>query len=387
MRAEIEKLFGYLQKKGLEKELEKNSYYDFISEMQGQIHDLIPDEHFDTTKIAAPPDIRQELFEGVNYKRAVIFLMSNGCEWALKSAHGCVMCGHISKQTRREENVIPTEDFIRQFDDGYRKLDLKETPLLNIYNNGSFLNDREIPARARTEIFKKIAGNPDIKMVVFESRPEFITEDKIVEMSELLQDKHVEVAIGLEMKNDFYRKLCLNKGFPLKTFEAGAGHIVDHLHLKTYVFLKPPFLTEKESIDEAVATADYAFQFGAGTVSIEACTIQDFTLVKYLHKAGLYQPPRLWSIIEVVKRVKNPGKLIIGMFQFFPFPTEVPFNCKKCSHDALEAIKRYNRTLDVTVFDHLDCQCKAQWQKELEKEYPPLKERLEYSLEKLEISK
>ena len=61
--------------------------------------------------------------------------------------------------------------------------------------------------------------------------------------------------------------MCLNKGFSLAQFEKAAKIIIDNLYLRTYVMLKPPFLTEKESIDEAIKTIEYVFSLGASTVS------------------------------------------------------------------------------------------------------------------------
>jgi radical SAM enzyme (TIGR01210 family) len=138
--------------------------------------------------------------------------MSNGCEWALTGAHGCTMCGHLAKQTR-ENRLISAHDHISQFEKEFKKIDFKEYPLVNIFNNGSFLNDNEIAPHARTEILKMVNADPDIKMLVIESRPEFVTEDKIKGLRRLLPGKWVEVAIGLELKDDYYRILCLNKGF------------------------------------------------------------------------------------------------------------------------------------------------------------------------------
>ena len=171
------------------------------------------------------------------------------------------------------------------------------------------------------------------------------------------------------MKNDFLRGICINKGFSLKRFDSAARIITKHLNLRVYVLLKPLFLTEKEGIESAVETIEYAFESGATTVSLEACTIQDFTLMKYCYERGLYTPPWLWSIIDVVKKVKTPGKLIVGLFKFFPSPSAVPNNCDRCNETIMERIQEYNRTLDSRTFDGLVCKCKKEW-KELLMEKP-----------------
>jgi radical SAM enzyme (TIGR01210 family) len=373
----LEESFGRFQSEGLTGELKDSKYNKVISQLQRFVHAQIPEETYNTAKIATPAHIREEVFEGKNYKRSVIFLMSNGCQWAIKNAHGCTMCGHLAKQTRRDE-VIPVDDFIYQLEGEFEKHDFKNYPLLNIYNNGSFLNDNEIPPTARRKILKRVNEIPDIKMLVLETRPEFVTEEKIKEIKQLVPDKHVEIAVGLEIKNDLIRTICLNKGFSLEKYEESAGIIVKHLHMRTYVFLKPPFLSEMESVDHAVETVEYALEKGNTTVSLEACTVQDFTLVKHLYNRGMYTPPWLWSILEVVRRVriKGPGKLIVGLFQFYPSPRAVPYNCDRCSSQVMEVIKKYNRTLDKDFLNDLDCGCKKDWQAQLKQEQLSFKKKL-----------
>lgn len=377
----LENSIGAIHNRGLKKELRFNRYYPLIAKFQESIHRRIPGERGPST-VAGHSDIREEVFNGTYSKRAVIYLISNGCEWALKSAGGCTMCGHLVKQARKE-GMISNRDIIHQFKREFKKIQFKKIPLLNLYNNGSFLNQRELPLSTRREILKIIGKNPDIRMLVLETRPEFVKEEEIKEIKGLLPGKHVEIAMGLELKDDRYRRVCLNKGFGIKSYNAAADIITRHLHLRTYVFLKPPFLSEKESIKHAVRTIEHAFKQGSTTVSLESCTVQDHTLVEYLYRHRLYKTPWLWSIIEVVKQVKHPGKLIIGLFQFYPTPGHVPFNCKKCSSTVLESLREYNRTLDRESFNGLNCQCKKKW-KEILNEIPlPFEKRLENTINKL----
>lgn len=367
---------GNLNSAGLEGDLKKSQYYPLISEAQMLIHEQIPDEVCNTDRVAAAEvGEREEIFEGVNYKRAVVYLMSNGCEWAIKSAHGCLMCGHLAKQTRMDK-TISSDNYLKQFEEEFELIDFEKYPILNLYNNGSFINDNEIPAKARRGMLKKINDNPYIKMLVIESRPEYITEDKVKEIKELIPNKHIEIGVGLEIKDDFYRGICVNKGFSLHRFDAAAELITKYLNLRTYVLLKPLFLNERESIDNAIETIEHSFAVGASTVSLEASTIQDYTLMSYFYKHGLYTTPWLWSILEIVKRVKSPGKLLVGLFKFFPSPSAVPNNCELCNEKVMNTIIQYNQTLDRRTFNGLTCKCKKEWEKVLDERPQPFEERL-----------
>ncbi len=350
-------------------------FYEKISGIMEKIHNTIPKENYKLNQIAKEIEIREECFDHQNYKRVVIYLQSNGCEWALKNGNGCTMCGHLAKQAIHEKKIT-IEDYMSQFENEFKKFDFEKYPILNLFNNGSFLNENEIQKEAQSGILKMVQKNPYIKVVVLETRPEFVTEERIQMVKKYLPDKRVEIAIGLEMMDDDLRFICINKGFTRARYEKAAKIIVKNLHLRTYVLLKPPFLTEKESVHEAVRTIEYAFSLGCETVSLETCTIQDYTLVKYLSDRNAYKTSWLWSIVEVVKRTAHLGKVIVGMFQFYPSPVKVPYNCEKCSDRVLAAIKKYNETLDVTVLDNLDCECKAEWKKEYESEAIPFPKRL-----------
>ena len=379
----MNKLLKLLKDCSFDNTVYKNSYYQVLSDLQDKIHAQIPDQIFDMSQVAST-EIRGEYFNGTYLKRAVIFLRTNGCEWAVQQGHGCTMCGHIAKQQFRNR-TLSNDTVIEQFTNCLEQINFEDIPVLNLYNNGSFLNENEISAYARNEILNKIKAIDEIKYVVIESRPEFITENKILEIKNILGNKHVEIALGLELKNDLYRIFCLNKGFTLQIFDKAAKIITKHLNLKVYVFLKPILLTENESINETIETIDYAFKIGCSTVSLEACTIQDYTLTKLLYDNNLYKPPWLWSIIEVIKRCHNKGKLIVGMFQFYPSPSKVPFNCNKCSQQVIESIDYYNKTLDINRINSLSCKCKEEWENEKKQKTEPFFERLN-KLNELELT-
>jgi radical SAM enzyme (TIGR01210 family) len=359
-------------------------FYKTISNLMCEIHKTIPEQDYDTTKLASPVEVREEYFENKNHKRLVMYLMSNGCDWALKNGNGCTICGHLAKQ-RRLETSISTQDYIKQFVSEYDKVDFKEYPILNLYNNGSILNNNEIPNEALFKILKIVNQNPYIRKIVLESRPEFVNEEIVYEIKKRVPDKFVEIAMGLEVLDDFYRIACINKGFRLEQFKKAATIIKKHLNLKSYVLLKPPFLTEREGIEEAIRTIEFAFAIGSSTVSLEACTIQKNTLAEYLSDRNDYSTPWLWSIVEVVKKTAGLGNLIVGMFQFYPSPSNVPYNCDKCSQRVKEAIVEYNRTLDIRCLDSLDCSCKEKWKQELSELSLPFEERLDAITKGLEL--
>ena len=348
--------------------LSTSQYYSFIADFMKRLHSAIPESDPPDVRRPAHIEIRDEYFRGESAKRAVIFLLSNGCEWALKSAYGCTMCGHIAKQAR-SERPISADDFTVQFQTAFSTLDFKGIPILNIFNNGSFLNENELPRDARRNILRLINGNKEIKRLLIESRPEFITESIVRDTKSLIPDTELEIAIGLETADDFRRIISVNKGFSLSQFTQAADIILrNDVRLRSYLLLKPPFYSEREAIADAVDSIRTAFSLGVETVSLEAMTVQKYTLIEYLYNNNLYEMPWLWSIIEVIKRTSHLGKVCVGLFKFFPTPDSVPNNCSSCNHKTMDAIVEYNRTMKPEVFDRLQCQCIGEWKESLQAE-------------------
>ena len=82
----------------------------------------------------------------------------------------------------------------------------------------------------------------------------------------------------------------------------------------------------------------------------------------------------------MVKKTANLGKVIVGMFQFYPSSNKVPFNCEKCSDEVLENLIEYNRTLDIKSFKYNLCKCKDEWKEVLNRKEGTLEDRVVNSL-------
>ena len=75
----------------------------------------------------------------------------------------------------------------------------------------------------------------------------------------------------------------------------------------------------------------------------------------------------LWSIIEVVKAMRDLDRIIIGGDSFIPLPTEIAHNCDKCTEEVRKRINSYNSNSDLSVFEGLSCNCMGDWKKGLDK--------------------
>ncbi len=331
---------------------------------------------------AASSDVRRGYLDGAMVKRLVVTLRSSGCGW-VEEAFGCTMCGHYAGTTKGSK--ISAKNFVAQFKNEISRYDFADIPILCLYNGGSLLNVDELPADALAEICRTISAVPGIKKVVFETKSKHVTEDVVDNIKKHLRQSDVEIAIGLESSSEPVRSLCLNKGFDSDDFHRAVSLIKKHFGLRLYLMIKPIFLTEAEAIDDAVRSFRYALTLSPDEIHFEPATVQEHTLAYLLQSRGEYRPPWLWSIIEVIKRLPAGESAYISPFAHTPSPLIVPYNCPSCTERVTRLIlEDYNQTRDPSVFDGLECDCRAEFLDQLTQIDPrPLAERIITSLRHL----
>ncbi len=312
-----------------------------------------------------PPDRPTAVWKGKDLldSKPVISLtvifQTQGCAWS-----NCTMCGYVYDSAQKPPSH---GDLMRQFEYALSKSGDEEF-IVKIFTSGSFLDDREISPMTRKEMLSRLGEDSRVKKVIAETRPEYVTHDKVSESIAAL-GKRFEVAIGLETSNDIIRKDCINKGFSFSDFVRAsevAGQ--ESATVKAYLLLKPPFLSEGVAISDIINSINDAAPY-AETISINLCNVQKGTLVDEMFERGDYRPPWLWSAVEVLKRGKesSPDTVIISD-PVGAGSARGPHNCGKCDKDVAEAIRVFSLTQDTSVFDNLDCECRELWKKVVELE-------------------
>lgn len=297
-------------------------------------------------------------YQQATVSRTTLLLPGAGCEWYKKSG-GCYMCGFNNSNMRYTHGVLlPSRVFNLIYDIGSKLVQKKRSSVLQIFNGGSFLSDNEIPLATQQYICRKVSSDTNLKRLFIESRSEFVTEDKVQRLLALMGDKTLEIAIGLECVTDEVRERHIHKGMSLESYEKAVRVCKDNgVKVMTYVFLKPIQLTEREAIEEAVKTIEYAFKVGSDTVALESAFVQLNTVMAEYYERGEFIPPNLWSIVEVVQRTKDCGPVYIGGFTDEPVPIAIPYGCDKCSERVYKALDEYRRTFDISCLDIEECTC------------------------------
>jgi len=297
----------------------------------------------------------------------------NMCSWYLSSCGGCTMCGFNGPASSKQQYAWVTKYFGKRalsflYWLGYWGIKDEHPENLTIYNGGNFLNSgtefpgskTEIPLSLQMDICERVGRHPTIGKLFVESRPEFITENNIPILMKLLSGKTLQIGIGLESRNDFVRNVLLRKGMSIAGFERAISIIRKNgAKSLVYVFLKPVGLDEQQAVEDAVQTIRYCFEMGVDEVSLSCAFIQEGTPMHKEFLAGKYKPPRLWSIIEVLKQTTGLGPVRVGTFEDDPPPIAVPRNCDWCTDRVNLALDRYRQSFDLSVFNNLrECNCK-----------------------------
>lgn len=293
-----------------------------------------------------------------------VIFRTGGCSWAR-----CRMCSYHHERydpqscSRLLEHLQSQLAWVLEAHpaDSYR--------MVKIFTSGSFFDPGEVPVEFHTDILGKFSG----KILIIESRPEYIQKDVLgpfaASSGSTRDHPAVYVAMGLETSSDAIREKCINKGFAFAEYTraAAAAHAAG-AGVKTYLLFKPLFLTESE----AVADMRQSFSDIRGhtdLVSMNPCTVQRRTELEHYWRTGAYRPPYLWSVLSLLRQ--SPVHITcdpLGGGQ-----QRGPHNCGSCDYEIVKGIRDYSLTADRELLDALmetDCACKAEWEYVLEHEQP-----------------
>jgi radical SAM enzyme (TIGR01210 family) len=335
--------------------------------------------------------VKDANIHGSPVKTLTITLTPTGCEWA--STGGCTMCGEFEGSTKSE--TIPAMFHIAQFASAVSKYVAEHNPAwIRIYQEGNYTNQHEIDNSAQFTILRLASLIGGIRRITIESMAKYLTRKNVQYLSRAIaRDVELEVGMGFEGENDVVRNVCINKGESINDFRKAVGLLREMgIRSLAYVLLKPPFLSEGEAIEEAIATIQLAHEIGFDAVSLEPVSIHGYTLVHALSIEGLYQLPWLWSVVRVAQSAHQIRDFRIGGVGFYPRPVNVAHNrhldlSDGCNKAFWAAIKDYGKSRRIDVFESLDCTCKKEWEEACQSVEAPLRTRIEQQLSHLDFDR
>jgi len=320
-----------------------------------RIHDIAP--RFISTYINKPYIAEfNEYLNGRTVRRAIIVSpLIHGCQHR-RATGGCFYCGEAYGI-----GVTPRVLYLKAIEKILSYLKERKIEWINWYVEGSNLNPAEVPKDLLSKVLHLFSSVDSVRYITIESRAEYAVQNEILEeLSNVKEDVgvEIEVGVGIETRDDFKRIYLLNKGMNYTwNLIIRAIKKLKEYKLRTlgYVLLKPPFLTEKESIDDAVVTIREALKRGADTISLEIMSIHEFTLLEYLHLKGIYRLPWLYSVFDVMNTVKSREIRIGGEPPTYYPPSKIHAHNmdERSTAEMWKRIREYNMThnLDTLYID------------------------------------
>jgi radical SAM enzyme (TIGR01210 family) len=294
--------------------------------------------------------------EAIGAERVTAFvaiLRTRGCYWA--DGKGCSMCGYAKDTLGR--SATPGE-LSRQLEGILRAY--SGEPYVKFYTSGSFLDDREVDPDSRIRIVQAFSGRA--RRLLFETLPEFVQPGTVTPLKEAFAGD-LEIALGLESADPEILGRFVTKGSPPSAyFDAFERARALKVSPKAYLLLKPPYLTEKESVADVVRSVrECAPKVDA--LSINPVHIQNGTVVEHLFRRGRYRPPWLWSLVDAMRA----GSAFRGSTRLVTFPTagglpRGPHNCGKCDRAVLDALETASLDQRFEGLESLDCPCRATYE-------------------------
>ena len=262
-----------------------------------------------------------------------IFLTSNECVFH------CTMCDLWKNTLPRDKVVSSIPQQIRwalkqkQIDP--RAPEQQGVTAIKLYNSGNFFDPHSVPPSDWPEIADLVKG---FTTVIVENHPT-LCGDACFDFQNMLSGQ-LEIALGLE---SIHPRILpwLNKHMTLEDFQTATSKLVARgIRIRTFILLRPPFLTEDEGMDWAIRAMEFAFDCG-----VECCSLVPTRsgngVMDQLERDGLFTPPQLKSM-EMVQRAgleMKRGRVLMDLWDADQFSM-----CPHCVSQRVARLTEMNHT-------------------------------------------
>jgi len=279
---------------------------------------------------------------------------------------GCSICDYSNGENVADNEIV---NFVKK---GLSTLTETYNELI-VTPSGSMFDENEVSKTAREEIFQ-ILKNTKHEGFAFETRADTITKSKIAKTQNILNNRLTKIYIGLETSNPWLLKYSINKNLDLNRVINSYKLLINYgITSISNILLGIPFLTEKESIEDTVSTIKWSLQHGSQKSCIFPVHIKKDTIGEILFNLKLYNPPSLWSLIEVLKQFKTEIKqnkieiswyTAMGAYNIVSSPTTCPI----CYEKVIKLLDKFDNSgnyINIKELDKMKCKCKDVWKDKL----------------------
>ncbi len=278
-----------------------------------------------------------------------IWFPSHGCPWSVIGT--CSMCNYGVPLPPTDDQMVGAV--------ALALASFERLPSTLWVSSFDVLDPRDVPVEVRRKIYRLLSRTP-AQTIISESHPARVRFADVKECVDLLEGKTFGLELGIETMDDFVRNWCLHKNFltrhvrrAIDSTRAAGAEVYANL------FVGAPFLTTAEWIDDAVDSTQAVLDAGADSVVLLPCHVKRGTLCDWLYQRGLYRPPSLWTVVEILMRVEPRYwpriKLSWIMTKEHPGHPQLisPFDEHETSGSLLDALSKFDQSADGTVFQPL----------------------------------
>ncbi|NOQ55255.1 MAG: radical SAM protein [Nanohaloarchaea archaeon] len=242
-------------------------------------------------------------------KSKTFILKSGKCSWG-----NCIYCGY-----GKIEGFEPTAENVNRDLDGFFKIVDETTEQIKIFGSGSFLDEKQFPIASRKYLVD-LCKKHSIKQLLFESRPEFITDETL----KPFKDQDYTVAIGLEIADNKTLK-DIKKGFTVEQYEKAAKTIhKNNGKVRTYLLINLPYVKDiQKSLDTSV---EFALNYSDSIVLINLYPHSSAKMID-LYLDLKWRPLDRNQFKKVTGKWKTNKKIEID-FETFAFTPRIPEQMK-----------------------------------------------------------
>jgi archaeosine synthase beta-subunit len=258
---------------------------------------------------------------------ATVFLANRECPFR------CLMCDLWRHTT---DARVPPGAIPQQLD--YALERLPPARHIKLYNSGNFFDHQAIPPADYAAIAQRVRR---FETVIVENHPRLCRND-CVRFRDLLEGQ-LEVALGLETVHEEVLAR-LNKRMTLHDYERAVSFLRAHdIHVRTFILLRPPFLSESEGIQWALRSLRFAFDVG-----VQCCAVIPTRagngMLDQLARDGWFAPPQIRSLERVLDEglALQRGRVFVDLWdgeQFCP--------CAACGPARRQRLQEMNLTQRV----------------------------------------
>ena len=298
-------------------------------------------------------------------RELVLALYTKGCQY-----HQCSFCSLPALSAGDAE--VGAADIKAQVDhvlDGCPRREVRAIRRVTVYNSGSVLDQRTLPTEALWHLFERLAAFPALAEVSLDTRAEFVEDWELDGLKARLGGRRLTLAVGYETQDERIRNEVLRKGLSENTFQ-GLARLCSAkgVRLKAYVLVKPDAaLSEEQAVAEAVRTLMHLRAMGRRLrLEVEAHLNPTYvargSALEREFRLKSYQPPRLWSVVDIVSRLEGQGlPIYVGLHTEGLAVRGGTFrNCGRCDRRVRAALRAFSSSQDYSLLRGLSCPCRAE---------------------------